>query len=173
MRLTILLLAALATACTPAPTRREIPDALASPRPPLADAVEADVEVPAELALERVAQGLRVRGFMISDLRVRTGSVEAGSTGPLARGWADCPTMAYRSQFDSGIRGRRTEIADVTARVSARVEPLTPTSARVAVRAVHVARYVNSFTGTPRTTGCPSTGVLEQQLIDAVRLGPA
>lgn len=165
------MLAALATACTPQPTRREVADALAAPRPPLTDAMEVDVDVPSDVVLERISLGLRVRGLVIRDMRVRTGSLEAGSTGPLARGWADCAQVAYRSQFGRGIRGRRTEVTDVATRVSVTVQPLSRTSTRLAVQVLNVGTYVNSFTNAPQPTDCPSTGVLEQQLIAVVRAG--
>ena len=171
MRILILLLAALATACTPPPTRREIADARAAPRPPLVDATEVDIDLPSDLVLERVAQGLRVRGFTITDLRVRTGSLDAGAVGLPERGWADCGQIAYRSQFSRGMRGRRTEVTEVSTRVSAPVEPLSRTSTRLAILARHVGTYVNSFTNAPQQIDCASTGVLEQQLIAGVRAG--
>jgi hypothetical protein len=171
MRLSILMLVVLATACTPAPSRREVADAMAAPRPPLTGATEFEIDVPPDLVLERVATGLRVRGFTITDMRVRTGSLEANSTGPATRGWADCPWVAYRLQSSRAFRGRRTEVGDVTSRVSVRVDPVSPTAARVGILARHVGSYVDSLTNTPRTTDCTSTGALEEQLIAAVRAG--
>ena len=171
MRLPILMLVALATACTPPPTRREVADALAAPRPPLTGATEAEVDVPSDVALERLAIGLRVRGFVITDMRVRTGSLAANGTGPLARGWADCAPVSYRLQSGRAFRNRRTVVGDVTTRGSIRVDPVSRTSARLAILTSQVGIYDNSLTNTPQTIDCTSSGTLEEQLIAAVRGG--
>ena len=69
------------------------------------------------------------------------------------------------------MRSARTNAGEVSTRVTVKATAASPTSTRVAVRALSVGSYVNGFTGTPQQGACRSTGVLEQELVEAMRTG--
>jgi hypothetical protein len=69
------------------------------------------------------------------------------------------------------LRSRRVDAGEVATRVTVKANAATPTSSRVAIRALSIGSYVNSFTGTPQQGACRSTGVLEQELLAAMRTG--
>ena len=169
-RLNLLLYLALA-ACVPQHPRRQAPADAIAVQPRVASAAEAVVEVTPEVAIERARSALQSRGFTLSPLAGLIGTLEADHDAQATTAWANCPTIRLRDPFSEALRSRRTSAGEVSTRVTVKATAAPPTSTRVAVRALSVGSYVNGFTGTPQQGACRSTGVLEQELVEAMRTG--
>lgn len=155
-RAVLLLIAGLASGC-------------AGPQAP-SDPDTAVLALPEPEARARLDQGLRLQGIVPLVGPSSPGPIEAVGTGAATRGWADCPTI--RLSDPSRRTNRSTPVAanDVTTRVSASFQAMTPTQTQVAIRAEQTGLYVNPFTNTTQRAPCPSTGVLERSLLDALKL---
>jgi hypothetical protein len=125
------------------------------------------VALPEAVARERVERGLQVRGFTIQG---RGRPVTAVDTGPVSRGWADCPMLLLADPARRASRTARVAASEVTTRVWVDVAAVSATDTRIAVRARHSGLYVDRFTSTPEPRLCASTGTLERSLLDALRL---
>ncbi len=129
------------------------------------------VDVPAAEAWARVERGLRVRGLTLLGNPAGPGSLAALSTGPVTRGWATCPTLTMPDPARRNNRRAWVDARDVATRVTVSVTEVGPRSTRVAVRTEQIGDYVNPFTNSPVARPCTSTGRLERELLDALRLG--
>ncbi len=169
-RLSLLLCLTLA-ACAPQSGRRQAPDDAIAVQPRVAGAAEAVIDVAPEIAIERVRAALIARGFTPELLSGPAGTLEASHDDEATTDWAVCPKITVRDPFSEAFRSRRVDAGEVATRVSVKAAAATPNGSRVAVRALSVGTYVNSFTGTPQQSACRSTGVLEQELVAAMRSG--
>ena len=169
-RLSLLLCLALA-ACAPQQTRRQAPKDSIAVQPRLAGAAEAVVDVAPGVAIERARTALQARGFALGPLASPTGTLEATTTGQAAADWASCPSITLRDPFSEAFRSRRTDAGEVSTRVTVKATADPPASSRIAIRALSVGTYVNGFTGNPQQGACRSTGVLEQDVLTAMRTG--
>ena len=79
---------------------------------------------------------------------------------------------AATAKAEQALRARRTEANEVETRVTVLATPVPPGKTRLAIRALNLGTYVNSFTNTPQQSTCRSTGVLERELVEAVQAGP-
>lgn len=129
------------------------------------------VDVPAAEAWARVERSLRVRGLTLLGNPAGPGSLAAMSTGPVTRGWATCPTLTMSDPSRRNNRRAWVDARDVTTRATVSVTEVGPRSTRVAVRAEQIGDYVSPFTNSPVARPCTSTGRLERELLDALRLG--
>ena len=169
-RLCLLLPLALA-ACAPLHGPRQAPADSIAVQPRVAGAAEAVVDVTPEIALERARAALQARGFTFDALASPAGTLEANNGGQAETDWANCPVITLRDPFSEALRSRRTRAGEVSTRVTVKATAATATSTRVAIRALSIGSYVNGFTGTPQQGACRSTGVLEQELLAAMRTG--
>jgi hypothetical protein len=171
MRISLLfLLICLAmAACAQQPARRQAPSESIVVQPRVAGAAEAEVDATPEAALQRARAALEQRGFTLGLLASPTGTLEAEHAAQATSDWATCPTITLRDPFSEALRSRRTNAGEVSTRVTVKAAAAEPSGTRVAVRALSVGSYVNGFTGTPQQGACRSTGILEQELIEAMR----
>jgi hypothetical protein len=169
-RLPLLLSLALA-ACAPQHDRRQAPADSIVVQPRVAGAAESVVDVTPEVAVQRARAALQARGFTFDNLASPAGTLEASKGEQATTDWASCPIITVRDPFSEAFRSRRTEAGEVSTRVTIKATADTATSSRVAVRALSIGSYINSFTGTPEQAACRSTGVLEQDLVEAMRAG--
>ena len=102
-----------------------------------------------------------------------TGTLEAEHEAQATTDWATCPPVTVRDPLSEALRSQRDNAGEIATRVTIKATAATATSSRVAIRALSVGDYVNSFTGTPQQSACRSTGVLEQELLTAMRNGGA
>jgi hypothetical protein len=159
------------TACAPPPAQRHVATGSVEVQPRVAGAAEAVVEATPEAALERAKAALTARCFVISALPGPSGTLEASSRGQPTADWASCPRITVRDPFSEALRSQRASAGEVSTRVTVSAKSASATTTRVAVRALYIGSYLNSFTNTPQQAACRSTGVLEQQVIEAVRAG--
>jgi hypothetical protein len=157
-------------ACAPQPRERQPPAGSTTVAPRVAiGAVEAVVDGTPAAALDRARAALEARGFTISTLAGPAGTLEA--TGRTDAQWASCPTITVRDPFSEALRSRRVQADQVASRVTVTAAAATPATTRVAVRALHLGTYVNSFTGNPQEVACRSSGLVEREVLEAIRAG--
>jgi hypothetical protein len=135
--------------------------------PPQGDA--AAIDLPAAEVRARVDRSLQVRGMTLLGNPAGPAPISAMATGPIARGWATCPTLTMGDPSRRTNRRSRVDARDVTTRLTVRVTEAGPDTTRVAVRAEQLGTYVNPFTNNPVVQACATTGRLEQELLDALR----
>lgn len=150
------LLALLTAACAAAP-------------PPTGDATIVDAPVTETRA--RVERSLRVRGLTLVGNPVGPGAIVALATGPADRGWAACPTLTMVDPSRRTNRQARITPRSVTTRATASFAEAGAGATRVVIRADQTGSYVNPFTNNPEARSCPSTGALESEVLQAIRLG--
>ena len=167
-RLSLILCLGLA-ACAPQAARRQAPADSIAVQPRVAGAAEGVVAATPDVALERAQAALAARGFKMSLLPGPAGTLEASHDEQAINDWATCPTITVRDPFSEALRSRRTDAGFVATRVTVKATASSPTETRVAIRALSVGSYLNGFTGTPQQSACRSTGVLEQELLAAMR----
>lgn len=146
--LQVLILTLLVGGCT----RTEVSD----PPPAARTVALAPATVRAALADE-----LRRLGFAVATDRTITGRNDAADPA-----WATCRDALVGDRMGDS---RRVAWASAGARIVT-VEVATGTTdagTAVSVAARHAARYVDPFLALPFTRSCPSTGVLEQRLLEA------
>jgi hypothetical protein len=129
------------------------------------------LDIPAAEVWARVERSLRVRGLTLLGNPAGPGPLAALSTGPVARGWATCPTLTMTDPSRRTNRRARVDARDVATRATVSVTEVGPRSTRVAVRTEQIGDYINPFTNNPVARPCTSTGRLERELLDALRLG--
>ena len=150
------LLALMVAACTAAPA-------------PTGDATDIDASV-AE-ARARVERSLRVRGLTLTGNPAGPGAIVALATVPAERGWAACPTLTMVDPSRRTNRQARITPRSVTTRATVSFAEAGSGATRVSIRADQTGSYVNPFTNNPEARSCPSTGVLEGEVLQAIRLG--
>ena len=91
--------------------------------------------------------------------------------GQTAAEWASCPQITVRDPFAEAFRARRTGASDFETRVTVTAVPAAGNQTQLTIRSLSIGNYQNSFIGTAEQASCRSTGVLERELLDAVR-GP-
>jgi hypothetical protein len=139
------------------------------PPPQSSDAVT--IELPAGEVRARIERSLHVRGMALLGSTAGPAPITAMSTGPLARGWATCPTLTMVDPSRRTNRRSRTDVRDVTTSVTVSIAEAGPAMTRVAVRTTQLGTYINPFTNNPTVQACTSTGQLEREILDALRLG--
>ncbi len=139
-------------------------------QPALPDPDSAIVPLPEGTVIERLDSGLRVRGLLLQGRPSAPGPIEAVGTGPVARGWANCPTLRLTDPSRRTNRNALVQAGEVATRVLVSTQPVSPSETRVAVRAEHSGVYLNPFSNHAQRTSCPSTGVLERSLLEAAKL---
>ena len=169
-RLSLFLCLALA-ACAPQSGRRQAPADAIAVQPRVAGAAEGVVDVAPDIALERASAALVARGFTLALLSGPAGTLEANHDNQAVSDWASCPAITVRDPFSEALRSRRVDAGEVATRVTVKATPDNATGSRVAIRALSIGSYVHGFTGTPQQSACWSTGVLEQELLAAMRAG--
>jgi hypothetical protein len=167
----LLLLCLLLAACAPQAVRRQAPAGSAPVQPRTAGGAEAVIQASPDSVLQRVEAALRERGFAITRVTGASTSVEANVTGPMPRDWADCPRITVRDPFAEALRSRRADAVELETRATVSAAPLAEGSSTLTVRALQFGTYLNSFNNTPQQGACRSTGVLEQELVEAARGG--
>ena len=157
------------SACAQPQGRRAAPAGSVPVQPRLSGGAEAVLQLEPPAAIAKAEQVLRERRFALVAPPTPNGPIEATNRGAASAGWADCPAITLRDPFSEALRARRTEASEFTTRVTVNATPVPPGETRLAVRALNIGTYVNSFTGTPQQSTCRSTGMLEGELIEAVR----
>jgi hypothetical protein len=166
----VAVLAVVLTACAAQPQgRRTAPAGSVPVQPRFSGGAEAVLASEPAAAIATAERVLRDRGFALVAPPTPNGPLEATSRGETSPGWADCPAITLRDPFSEALRARRTEASGFTTRVTVNATPVSPSETRLAVRALNIGTYVNSFTGTPQQSTCRSTGVLERELVEAVQ----
>lgn len=122
-------------------------------------------------ARARVERSLRVRGLTLVGNPAAPGAIVALATGPADRGWAACPTLTMVDPSRRTNRQARIAPRSVTTRATVSFAEDGAAATRVAIRAEQTGSYVNPFTNNPTAQSCPSTGVLEGEVLQAIRLG--
>ena len=130
------------------------------------------VLVPVDIVTERVSAHLKSLGFEIDDAGggiVRGEQVVDGQSG-----YATCKSIRIASKTSGeSTRFRSAQAVQEDINVVARISQLNETT-NVTLEPLMVGIYNNSFTGQETTAPCPSTGKLEQSILQAVNdLGPA
>jgi hypothetical protein len=167
--LALLALAALAACASPQQGRRTAPTGSAAVQPRVSGGAETVLASEPAAAIAKAGQVLRERRFALVAPPTPNGPLEATNRGAASAGWAECPAITLRDPFSEALRARRTEASGFTTRVTVNATPLSAGETRLAIRALNIGTYVNSFTGTPQQSTCRSTGMLEGELIEAVQ----
>ena len=121
-------------------------------------------------ARTRLDRGLRVQGLAPLGGTSGPGPIEAVGTAAAARGWADCPTLRLSDPSRRTNRSTLVVADEISTRVRASFRAMAPAQTSVAIRAEQTGLYVNPFTNATQRAPCPSTGVLERSLLEALRL---
>lgn len=129
------------------------------------------IDAPVAEARARVERSLRVRGLTLAGNPAGPGAMVALATGPADRGWAACPTLTMVDPSRRTNRQARIAPRSVTTRATVSFAEAGAGGTRVAIRADQTGSYVNPFTNNPEARRCPSTGVLEGEVLQAIRLG--
>ncbi len=151
---------------------RSVPAGSTPVQPRAIGGAETVVQLPQAAALQRAAKVLQAKGFTLDALTTPGRPIEAGSTESTSPDWATCPKITVRDEFSEAFRSRRVDASDFETRVTVVAVPVSPGETRLVFRTLHIGNYVNSFTNTVQQSSCRSTGVLEQQLVEAVRAAP-
>lgn len=168
----LLLGALLLAGCARQEAPRHAPAGSTPVQPRAIGGAETVLPLPPPAAVQRVETVLRERDFAITPFSGAGRPLEAASTGSTSPAWADCPTIRVRDEFSEAFRSRRVDASDFETRVTVVAVPVSPGETRLVFRTLHIGNYVNSFTNTVQQSSCRSTGVLEQQLVEAVRAAP-
>jgi hypothetical protein len=166
----MLLLAAVA-GCAPQTPPRPAPAGSTPVQPRVVGAAEAVLEQTPAAILERARAALAARGFEIGPLPGPATSLEATYPAQASTDWATCPRITVRDPFSEALRSNWVNAGEVTTQVTVNATPASTSSTRVTVRSLNVGTYVNSYTGNPQEGACRSTGVIEQDLLAALRKG--
>jgi hypothetical protein len=137
----------------------------------IAGAAEALLAEPPVAVIERAAAVLRQRGFETTGVYSPSRSVEARSAGTSDPAWATCPAITVRDPFAEAFRSRSAEATDARSTVTVLAVGAPDNSTRLVVRARHIGTYLNSYTNNPQEAACRSTGVLEQEILEAISGG--
>ena len=167
----LMLLVLAAPGCTQEAPPRPAPAGSTPIQPRVAGAAEAVVELAPAEALARVREALLAQGFTISPLPSPGSSLEASYPGRATSEWATCPRITVRDPFSEALRSNRVNAGEVATQVTVNATPASTSGTQVAIRSLSIGTYVNGFTGNPQEGACRSTGVLEQDLLAAVRGG--
>jgi hypothetical protein len=167
---TLLLAIALAGCAMPHPVRKAPPGS-ADVQPRASGAAEGTLDGAPAAILERAASAVQAQGLTLSVLPGPSGMIEATGEGRVDPRWADCPSITVRDPFSEALRSRRKNAAEMSTRVTVGTSAAAPNMTRVSVRALFLGSYVNDFTGNPQQAACRSTGVLEQAVLEAMRVG--
>ncbi len=165
----VLLSAGLLAGCERHEVVRQAPGDSTPVQPRVSGAAEEILPLAPPAALEKAAAVLSSRGFVIAPALSPTAPLEASSGGPTAAEWASCPTITVRDPFAEAFRARRTGASDFDTRVTVTATAIDPARTRLAIRTLSIGNYQNSYIGTAEQASCRSTGVLERELLDAVR----
>lgn len=171
MRKLPLLLTLLLTACETPQHTRQAPAGSETVEPRVSGGAGAILSMAPAAALEKAAAALRARGFVIAPTLSPTAPLEASSGGQTSDEWASCPQITVRDPFAEAFRARRTGASDFETRVTVTAVPAATNQTQLNIRSLSIGNYQNSFIGTAEQASCRSTGVLERELLDAVR-GP-
>jgi hypothetical protein len=170
--LLLVLLALGLAACTQPQGRRTASAGSVAVQPRFSGGAETVLEAGPGAATAKAEQALRVRGFTVTAPSTPNGPLEATTRGAVSPDRASCPAITLRDPFSEALRARRTEASELETRVTVLATPVPPGETRLAIRALNLGTYVNSFTNTPQQSTCRSTGVLERELVEAVQAGP-
>lgn len=146
--------------------------ARASVHPRLAGEVTAVVPAPPSEVLGRAVAALRARGFSVEPAEAPGTPLRAQDNNGTNAAWAVCPRITTRDPMSEAFRFNRTEASDFKTVVTVSTSPDPEGGARVGITTLNIGTYVNSFTNAPQESPCRSTGVLERELLDAIRSGP-
>ena len=170
MRKPLLLLTLLLTACAEEPGHvRQAPSGSEPVEPRNSGGVDTTLAITPATALAKAAEALRARGFVITPSITPNASLDANSGGPGLTEWASCPQITLRDPFAEAFRFRRTGASDFDTQVTFKATPAAADQTRVIIRTLSVGNYQNSFIGTAEQASCRSTGVLENELLAALR----
>ena len=142
--------------CTPAPPEAHDP---------------AVVDLPVAAVRARVERSLRLRGLEPIGGPARPGPIEAVGSGPPGRGWAECPALTLADPSRRTNRRARVDATSVATRAVVSTAPEGDGSTRLTVRVDNTGTYINPFTNSPVPQPCPSTGVLERELLTSLQVG--
>jgi hypothetical protein len=159
----------LLTACTTEPqpdTGRSASPVASEVR--IAGVAETILAQPPAAVIERAAAVLRERGFETTGVYSPSRSIEARSAGTTEPAWAICPAITVRDPFAEAFRSRSAEATDARSTVTVLAAGAPNNATRLIVRARHIGTYLNSYTNNPQEAACRSTGVLEQEILEAV-----
>ena len=169
-RLTLILAMSLAGCASPQAVRKPPPGST-QVQPRASGGAEGTLDGAAAPLLERAAAAMRSQGLTLSVLPGPSSTAEASKDGVVDPQWADCPTITVRDPFSEALRHRRKQAGEMSTRVTVTATAVTPSTTKVAVRALFLGDYINDFTGTPQQAACRSTGALEQAVLAAIREG--
>ena len=135
----------------------------------VAGAAEAVLPQPPAVVIEHATAVLRQRGFTLAGVGSPGRLVEARTVETSDPAWATCSQITLRDPFAEAFRSRETEATDVASTVTVLAAVAPGDATNLVVRARHIGTYLNSFTNTPEEAACRSTGVLEQEILEAIR----
>ncbi len=170
-------LAVLVAACAPQAAQTPGPWATDSgrqavPRPRLAGEVTTVVPTtPAEIGT-RASAALRARGFTVETPGEPGAALRAHNDNRTLDSWAVCPWITTRDPMSEAFRFSRTQASGFRTVVTVTTEPASGGETQVGVAALNIGTYLNAFTNAPQDAPCRSTGVLEAEIMDAIRAGP-
>ncbi len=151
---------------------RPVAGAQASARPRLAGEVTAVVPAPPSEVLSRAMAAVRARGFSVEPAEAPGAPLRARNDGRANASWAICPRITTRDPMSEAFRFSPTEASGFDTVVTVSTAPAPEGGTRVGIAALNIGTYLNSFTNAPQESPCRSTGVLEAELLDAIRSGP-
>jgi hypothetical protein len=170
-RLAALLVITLAACATERPRPAESGRPAAPPPGRGSGGAEAEVDVAAVEAVARAAAALKAEGFSLVG-PVTPGRLLEARSGPVVdEAWAVCPRIVVRDPFAEAFRATSVNATEVRSTVTVFTTAASASATQVVVRASHVGTYLNSFTNNPEEAACRSTGLLEAEVVDAIRRG--
>lgn len=129
----------------------------------------ATVAAPEAAVRERVAAAMRAAGLQPEP--TPGGGLAAEVRGAARGEWGGCRMLLVKDLSTDFVRSdwAEPEARDLT--VTVLLRPAGPTSTEVTAAAATVATYRDIYRNLPVRARCPSTGVLERQLLDAATRG--
>ena len=176
-RPSLLLVLALAACAAEERPRQRPAEPVTAPAPPTAQpargagGAEAVVGIAAGEAIARAVAALEAKGFTLVG-PVTPGRLLEARGGPVVdEAWAICPRITTRDPFAEAFRARSVNASEVRSTVTVFTADAGGAATTVVVRASHVGTYLNSFTNNPEQSACRTTGLLEDEVLDAIRAG--
>jgi hypothetical protein len=171
----MLAVALLLAACATEPRPRQAPPSTApggepSVRSVMRGGISEALPLPPEEALARAQRALTARGLTVVNPGAAGRALDARGQGLVSTGWADCPRLMTRDPSAEAFRGRRVEPTELRLSVTTSAAASADGS-NVTISVTPIGIYLNSYTYTPEQGPCRSTGVLERELLDAIRQG--
>jgi hypothetical protein len=122
--------------------------------------------------LSRASAALEARGFTVESPDAPGAPLRARNDNRTDDGWAVCPWITTRDPMSEAFRFARTQASSFRTVVTVSTAPAPGAETEVGIAALNIGTYVNLFTNAPQDAPCRSTGVLENELLEAIDAGP-